>query len=64
MNRNSTGIADCKVCLVAHDEEIHSATLNVKRWFAGEVTKNFEECDDSEYFLVEEPAGTIAGSAA
>ena len=34
--------AECPVCLGPHDEEIHAATLNVRQWFRGEVTKSFE----------------------
>ncbi len=32
---------DCPVCLGPHDEETHSATLSVRRWFRDEVTKSF-----------------------
>ena len=34
-------MADCPVCLVPHDEEIHLATLGLHQWFRGEVTKSF-----------------------
>lgn len=33
---------ECPVCLDAHDEEIHQATLSVRQWFRGEVTKSFQ----------------------
>jgi len=33
---------DCRVCMGAHDDEIHAATVAVRRWFRGEVTKSFE----------------------
>ena len=32
---------ECSVCLGEHDDEIHSATLSVRRWFRDEVTKSF-----------------------
>jgi hypothetical protein len=32
---------ECPVCLGAHDEEIHAATLSVRSWFRAEVTKSF-----------------------
>ena len=33
----------CKVCLIAHDEEIHAATLSVRAWFRDQVTQGFFE---------------------
>jgi hypothetical protein len=30
---------DCPVCLVAHDPEIHEATLRVHQWLRDKVTK-------------------------
>jgi hypothetical protein len=44
---------ECTVCLVPHDEEIHAATLNVRRWFHQQVTQGFY--DDPE---VQEPQAT------
>ena len=38
--------AECKVCLAPHDDEIHDATLRVKKWFRYHVTRSF--VDDSE----------------
>jgi hypothetical protein len=32
---------ECRICLGAHDDEIHAATLSVRRWFRNEVTKGF-----------------------
>lgn len=32
---------ECPVCLGQHEEEIHVATVRVRRWFRGEVTKGF-----------------------
>jgi hypothetical protein len=32
---------ECPVCLVQHEEQIHDATLSVREWFRGEVTKSF-----------------------
>ena len=34
--------ATCSVCLGAHDEEIHAATLEVRHWFRTEVTKGLD----------------------
>ena len=39
---------DCKVCLVAHDEELHEATLSLKRWYRSEVTKYFVYPEEGE----------------
>ena len=36
------GQRDCRICLGPHDEEIHEATLSVRRWFRDEVTKGFD----------------------
>ncbi len=33
----------CPVCLVPHDREIHAATLSVREWFRGRVTRNLDE---------------------
>lgn len=30
---------DCAVCMGQHEDEIHTATLRVRRWFRVEVTK-------------------------
>jgi hypothetical protein len=32
---------ECRTCLGPHDDEIHAATLSVRRWFRDEVTKGF-----------------------
>lgn len=45
----------CKICLVEHDPEIHEATLGVRRWFAREVTKYFDD-EPAEYQELEEAA--------
>ncbi len=34
---------ECAVCLIEHDDELHEATLRVRRWFRYEVTLSFEE---------------------
>ena len=60
MSQDSSKAPDCKVCLVAHDEEIHTATLNVKRWFGGQVTKHFE--DDEEYIVYEEVDSAVSAA--
>ncbi len=35
--------SECKVCYATHDEEIHEATLRVRRWFCTQVTHHFED---------------------
>ncbi|MGD0497806.1 MAG: hypothetical protein ABSC23_05150 [Bryobacteraceae bacterium] len=35
------GAAECPVCLGPHDDEIHAATLSVRRWFRGQVMRGF-----------------------
>ena len=46
-----TGKSDCPVCYMAHDDEIHEATLSIHRWLRAQVTHNF--VDDSHF--AEEP---------
>ncbi|HLK64243.1 MAG TPA: hypothetical protein VKU19_12435 [Bryobacteraceae bacterium] len=45
---------DCTVCLIAHDDEIHAATLSVRSWFHEQVTQGFY--DDEPESEVEAPA--------
>jgi hypothetical protein len=33
----------CTVCLVEHDEDIHSATISLREWHRAQVTKYFYE---------------------
>jgi hypothetical protein len=33
---------ECRVCLGEHEEQVHDATLSVRQWFRGEVTKSFD----------------------
>ena len=35
-------VKECRVCLGEHEEQIHDATLSVREWFRGEVTKSFD----------------------
>ena len=35
-------VKECRVCLGQHEEQIHDATLSVRQWFRGEVTKSFD----------------------
>jgi len=44
--------ADCAVCLIQHDDEIHAATLSIRQWFRREVTMSF--CAQSENQVAEE----------
>jgi hypothetical protein len=41
-----TNSGECDVCGVAHDEEIHEATLSVHRWFQTQVTQYLYEYDE------------------
>ncbi len=43
MGKNSKKQAECSVCYVAHDDEIHDATLRIHQWFCSQVTHQFEE---------------------
>ncbi len=60
MSQSSSKSQDCKVCLVAHDEEIHLATLNVRLWFCGRVTKNFAREDEYIGYQEEQPSESAA----
>jgi hypothetical protein len=33
---------ECPICFGQHEEQIHDATLAVRQWFRGEVTKSFD----------------------
>ena len=33
---------ECPVCFGQHEEQIHDATLSVRQWFRGEVTKSLD----------------------
>lgn len=46
--------AECPVCLGPHDDEIHAATLSVRRWFRGEVTRGFaaQPLDQPEFLAM------------
>ena len=35
-------MSECKVCLVEHKAEIHSATLNVRSWLREELRRKLE----------------------
>ena len=37
--------SECPICYLAHDDEIHEATLRIHRWFSRQVTQSF--ADDS-----------------
>jgi len=36
-------LTECQICLGEHDDDIHTATLDVHAWFHYQVTKYFEE---------------------
>jgi hypothetical protein len=40
--------SECPVCYATHDEEIHQATLRIRRWFSERVTVNFSDQAGSE----------------
>ncbi len=46
----NTPESECTVCYAAHDEEIHQATLSIRRWFHHQVTHDF---DDEALYLPE-----------
>jgi len=52
-----TSKADCPVCYMTHDDEIHEATLSIHRWLFEQVTHNF--VDDS-YFATEPQPEQVA----
>ena len=39
--------AECKVCFAPHNDEIHEATLRVRRWFRYQVTRSFFDNSES-----------------
>jgi hypothetical protein len=39
--------SDCPVCYAKHDEEIHEATVRLRRWFRQHVTHRLKQ---EEYF--------------
>ena len=38
---------ECQICGVAHDEEIHEATLSIHRWLRGQILDYLFESDES-----------------
>jgi len=50
--------SECVVCCVAHDDEIHEATLRIHRWFHWRVTRDFE--DDAVVAPVSQPEPVAA----
>ena len=40
--------AECKVCFAPHDDEIHQATLRVRKWFRYQVTRSFRNDSESD----------------
>jgi len=60
VTKSELSTANCRVCMVPHDDEIHQATLNIRKWFHYEVTKYFfdevpveDEEAGVEWFLVD-----------
>ena len=45
----------CKVCLVAHDEEIHAATCRVHAWLRAQVMRVSLDATDSPTLSQDEP---------
>lgn len=65
VTKSGLSTAACRVCMVPHDDEIHQATLSLRKWFHQEVTKYFfedipveEEEDGVEWFLVDNAPST------
>jgi hypothetical protein len=46
-NARTNRATDCAVCGVAHDEEIHEATLSIHRWFQRQVTRYLYEEEET-----------------
>jgi hypothetical protein len=40
---SATSSKDCRICLCAHDDDIHAATLSLHAWFRGYVTRHFAD---------------------
>jgi hypothetical protein len=36
-------VCDCKICYVPHSDDIHEATLRIRRWLRYEVTRKLNE---------------------
>jgi hypothetical protein len=36
-------VCDCKVCYVQHSDDIHDATLRIRRWLRYEVNRKLSE---------------------
>lgn len=43
MKQESSGAGYCKVCLLPHDEEMHEATLAIRKWHRWQVVKGLED---------------------
>lgn len=39
---------ECSVCLLEHDDEIHAATLSIRRWWREKVTQYLYEEHESD----------------
>ena len=57
MNEDSMGEPElecpreCRICLGEHEEDIHTATVNVREWFHFQVVKNLEEQVPDEAYV-------------
>jgi hypothetical protein len=54
---NDTEVSDiheCEVCCIPHDAEIHAATLRVRHWLKGELTRKLSNGCDPDYAPVQE----------
>ena len=56
---DALNLRPCSVCLVAHDEEIHAATLSVRDWFRDQVTQGLNEYLEAE----DVPDATVLSAA-
>ena len=60
MKQESSSGANCKVCLLPHDEEIHAATLAVRQWHRWQVTKGFDDADGESAPAPDETESRVA----
>jgi hypothetical protein len=55
-------IADCKVCYAPHNDEIHEATLRIRRWLNGEISRKLSNGFETGQELQRDP--TLAAQVA
>lgn len=45
---SETGGCECPVCLQAHDDEIHAATISIRQWWRERVTRYLRDESESD----------------